>query len=183
MDGRDAISMSGPSSYYIQHRGMGGSSSGTQTGLHGPAPGIRSMQNPSSSLPLQHPGSVSTGSAFQVETPSSISPHGVGSGGAAQGEPVKRKRGRPRKYGPDGTMALALSPLSSTPTGSGSGSVSGATSASGSGSAAQMQRRGRGRPPGTGSKQQLASLGEFSFCFLSCCFRQEFPFTLTELIR
>ncbi|KAG1361303.1 AT-hook motif nuclear-localized protein 9 [Cocos nucifera] len=119
------------------------------------------MQNPSSCLPVQHPGSVSIGSAFQVETPSSISPHGVGAGGAAQGEPVKRKRGRPRKYGPDGTMALALSPLSSTPSGSGSGSVSGATSVSGSGSAAQMQRRGRGRPPGTGSKQQLASLGEW----------------------
>ncbi|XP_008778759.2 AT-hook motif nuclear-localized protein 9-like [Phoenix dactylifera] len=169
MDGRDAISMSGPSPYYIQHRGIGGNSTGPQTGLHGPPPGIRSMTNPSSSLSsLQHPG-MSIGSGFQVETPSSISPHGAnvggtGAAGGGPGEPVKKKkRGRPRKYGPDGTMALALSPLSSTPTVSGSGLVPGAASGSGSGSgsAAQMQKRGRGRPPGTGTKQQLASLGEW----------------------
>ncbi|KAG1359586.1 AT-hook motif nuclear-localized protein 9 [Cocos nucifera] len=167
MDGRDTISMSGPSPYYVQQRSIGGNSSGSQTGLHGPPPGIRLMTNPSSGLSsLQHPGSVSIGSGFQVETPSSISPHGANMGGAAgpgPGVPVKRKRGRPRKYGPDGAMALALSPLSSTPTVSGTGSVSGAASVSGSGSgsASQMQKRGRGRPPGTGRKQQLASFGEW----------------------
>ena len=159
--------MSGPSPYYIHHRGIGGNSSGSQTGLHGPPPGIRSMTNPSSSLSsLQHAGSVSIGPGFQVETPSSMSPHVGNVGGAAgpgPGVPVKRKRGRPRKYGPDGAMALALSPLSSPPTVSGSGTVSGAASVSGSGSASQMQKRGRGRPPGTGRKQQLASLGELPF--------------------
>ncbi|KAG6776714.1 hypothetical protein POTOM_020242 [Populus tomentosa] len=39
-----------------------------------------------------------------------VSPHGinVNMGGGIGGESMKRKRGRPRKYGPDGTMALAL---------------------------------------------------------------------------
>ncbi|CAK7345975.1 unnamed protein product [Dovyalis caffra] len=59
-----------------------------------------------------------------------VSPHGtnVNMGGGNGGESMKRKRGRPRKYGPDGTMALSLAsaPLSiavtqptSTATGSG----------------------------------------------------------------
>ncbi|KAF7826033.1 AT-hook motif nuclear-localized protein 9-like [Senna tora] len=79
------------------------------------------------------------GSAAQPEL------HGAPSG-VPSGEPVKRKRGRPRKYGPDGTVSLALTPPSS--------------SHPGSGTVTQSQKRGRGRPPGTGKKQQLASLGE-----------------------
>ena len=110
------------------------------------------------------------GPGFQLESSSStimsMSHHGVNVGGssavAGQGEPVKRKRGRPRKYGPDGGVALALSPLSATlPTaGSAAGGV-GTSSLSGSGSGSATPKRGRGRPPGTGRKQQLASLGEF----------------------
>ncbi|XP_008775340.1 AT-hook motif nuclear-localized protein 9-like [Phoenix dactylifera] len=165
MDGREGMAMSGPAPYYMQ-RGIGGPVAGSQhPGLHGPPPGIRSMPNPGSSLAAQSsgmgPGGGPIGSAaFQVESSPAISPQGgggMGGGGHAgvgSGEPMKRKRGRPRKYGPDGTMALALSPISSaTPPGSGMGS--------GSGSAAPTQKRGRGRPPGTGRKQQLASLGEW----------------------
>ncbi|EHA8589111.1 AT-hook motif nuclear-localized protein 9 [Cocos nucifera] len=157
------MAMSGPAPYYMQ-RGIGGPVAGSQhPGLHGPPQGIRSMPNPGSSLAAQSSGMGAGGGpvgsvAFQVESSPAISPHvggGVGSGGHAgvgSGEPMKRKRGRPRKYGPDGTMALALSPISSvTPPGSGMGS----------GSAAPTQKRGRGRPPGTGRKQQLASLGEW----------------------
>eukprot|EP00249_Psilotum_nudum_P021454 c28110_g2_i4 orf=547-1752(+) len=67
----------------------------------------------------------------------------VGMGmGIERGEPVKRKRGRPRKYGPDGSMALALAPLSTQ-----------------MGPVSPSQKRGRGRPPGSGRKQQLAALG------------------------
>lgn len=58
-----------------------------------------------------------------------------------RGEPVKRKRGRPRKYGTEG-MALALVPHSSAVD-----------------SGLPQQKRGRGRPPGSGRKQQLAALG------------------------
>ncbi|XP_031473470.1 AT-hook motif nuclear-localized protein 10 [Nymphaea colorata] len=69
--------------------------------------------------------------------------------GMAGGGPVKRKRGRPRKYGPDGTMALALTPVSSLP--GGYSSAANPTS--------PTAKKARGRPPGSGKKQQLAALG------------------------
>ncbi|KAJ8645249.1 hypothetical protein MRB53_006997 [Persea americana] len=77
------------------------------------------------------------------------------------GEPMKRKRGRPRKYGPDGAMALALTPVSppSTvpPSGGGAGSGSGGFSLARSPSS--PTKKGRGRPSGSGKKQQMAALG------------------------
>ncbi|KAA8516034.1 hypothetical protein F0562_019213 [Nyssa sinensis] len=136
MDRREAMALSGSASYYMQ-RGM------TGTGLEG-SPGIQPMSNPS--LPFQsNIGGGSVGSTLPVEPSSStILPHGVNVGSAVpSGQPVKRKRGRPRKYGPDETVSLALSPSSSAP----------------SGTIMSTQKRGRGRPPGTGRKQQLASLG------------------------
>lgn len=57
---------------------------------------------------------------------------------------MKKKRGRPRKYGPDGTVSIVIKPFSS-PTPS---------------SMSPLQKRGRGRPPGSGKNQQLAALGE-----------------------
>lgn len=79
-----------------------------------------------------------------------------------RGEPVKRKRGRPRKYGPDGSMALALAPHS----------------AAAAGAASLSQKRGRGRPPGSGRKQQLAALGTrklLSLNFVSFSSTSELP--------
>ncbi|KAK4794721.1 hypothetical protein SAY86_012715 [Trapa natans] len=68
------------------------------------------------------------------------------SGFSAPTEPVKkRKRGRPRKYGADGNFSLALSSASISP----------------SAPLGPPQKRGRGRPPGSGSKQKLASFGEW----------------------
>eukprot|EP00252_Welwitschia_mirabilis_P016260 TRINITY_DN3586_c0_g1_i2.p1 TRINITY_DN3586_c0_g1~~TRINITY_DN3586_c0_g1_i2.p1 ORF type:complete len:311 (-),score=48.01 TRINITY_DN3586_c0_g1_i2:55-987(-) len=69
------------------------------------------------------------------------------------GPPLKRKRGRPRKYGPDGTMALALASMAS---------VSSSASSS-------KKQRGRGRPPGStnvAKKQQLSALGSPGFGFI-----------------
>ncbi|WOL06999.1 AT-hook motif nuclear-localized protein 10-like [Canna indica] len=60
---------------------------------------------------------------------------------------VKKKRGRPRKYGPDGSMALALTPSS----------ASGYSNSPASASDPASKRRGR--PPGSGKKQQLDALG------------------------
>lgn len=141
------MALPGSTSYYMPG-GMAGSGSGTQTGLHG-SPGIRPLSGPN--VQFQSNICASTiGSALQVETSSSISPHSVNVGAppaVPQSEPVKRKRGRPRKYGPDGSVSLALSPSSSTHPGK-----TNTTS---------PQKRGRGRPPGTGRKQQLASLGKF----------------------
>ncbi|KAF5192280.1 At-hook motif nuclear-localized protein [Thalictrum thalictroides] len=143
MDGREGMGITGPGTYYM-HRGVPGSGSGAQTGLHGPS-GFRPLSNPT--IPVQsNMGGGSVGSTYPVESSSAL--HGVNASmapGMPSGEPVKRKRGRPRKYGPDGAVSLALSPLSSTPTPS---------------SLTPTQKRGRGRPPGTGRKQQLASLGE-----------------------
>nr|DAD28693.1 TPA_asm: hypothetical protein HUJ06_030161 [Nelumbo nucifera] len=54
----------------------------------------------------------------------------------------RKKRGRPRKYGSDGSIALTLSPgYSSSPSDF-------------------SPKRNRGRPPGSGKRQILASLGE-----------------------
>ncbi|KAJ4951068.1 hypothetical protein NE237_027900 [Protea cynaroides] len=151
MDGREAMALPGSASYYMlqQQRG-GGSVPGTQTGFHAP-PGFRPLSSPTMSMQSNIGGS-SAGSTFQVEPSSAISPNSGNVSvpdptGVAQGEPVRRKRGRPRKYGPDGPVSLALSPLSS--------------SAPPASSLAPTQKRGRGRPPGTGRKQQLASLGEW----------------------
>ncbi|PKA66265.1 Putative DNA-binding protein ESCAROLA [Apostasia shenzhenica] len=68
------------------------------------------------------------------------------------GEPLKKKRGRPRKYGPEGTMALALRPMSST-SGYSKSSMSDPTG------------KRRGRPPGSGKKQQLDALGSAGTAF------------------
>ncbi|KAL5976441.1 hypothetical protein ACLOJK_020773 [Asimina triloba] len=55
----------------------------------------------------------------------------------------RKKRGRPRKYGPDGSMALGLSPgFASPPT-----------------LLDFSAKRGRGRPPGSGKRQLLTALG------------------------
>lgn len=83
-------------------------------------------------------------------------------------EPGKKKRGRPRKYTPDGSIALGLAPT--TPLSSASGlhgdSYGANATAPGSGSAGggiatsseTPAKRNRGRPPGS-VKKQLDALG------------------------
>ncbi|XVF10612.1 hypothetical protein REPUB_Repub07fG0197600 [Reevesia pubescens] len=147
MDGREAMALSGGATPYYIHRGVGGSSSGsvTHTGLAAFHSGFRSLSNPQVQL-QSHVESTFTGE------PKSISfPHGINMGvssGMPPGEPVKKKRGRPRKYAPDGQVSLGLLPMPAKPKPS-------------SGSDASGQRRNRGRPPGSGRKQQLATLGEW----------------------
>ncbi|KAL9448823.1 hypothetical protein AB3S75_010875 [Citrus x aurantiifolia] len=101
-------------------------------------------------------------------------PSGAGGDGAipqAQGlnvmnmgsgsEPMKRKRGRPRKYGPDGTMSLALVPSPSSVTTATGGTGSGLSSPGGGPLSPDSIKKSRGRPPGSGSgkKHQLEALG------------------------
>ncbi|XP_050385295.1 AT-hook motif nuclear-localized protein 9 [Argentina anserina] len=141
MDRRDHMAMSGSASYYSP-RSLTGSA--TQSGLLG-SPGMHPLSNPNAVF-QSNLGAGSIGSTLPVEPSSTISPHGVNVGAlsvASQGESMKRKRGRPRKYGPDGTVSLALSPSTSL----------------NPGMVASSPKRGRGRPPGSGKKQQLASLG------------------------
>ncbi|KAG6593670.1 AT-hook motif nuclear-localized protein 9 [Cucurbita argyrosperma subsp. argyrosperma] len=139
MDRRDPMALSGSQSFYIQ-RGMSNSGSGAQ--------GMRSSTNPNMSFQT-NAGGNNVGSGLPMDPNPAISPYGANvgaqSGGMVASEPVKRKRGRPRKYGTEGTVSLALSPSPSAPNPASVGS---------------SPKRGRGRPPGSGKKQQLASLGE-----------------------
>lgn len=86
------------------------------------------------------------------------------------GESVKKKRGRPRKYGPDGIMTLALgnssTPLTTShiPPSSGS-AIGGFNSLAPDSGSAFVMKKARGRPIGSGKKQKMASLGK-SFSFL-----------------
>uniref|UniRef100_A0A5B7AM35 AT-hook motif nuclear-localized protein n=1 Tax=Davidia involucrata TaxID=16924 RepID=A0A5B7AM35_DAVIN len=67
-------------------------------------------------------------------------------------EPARKKRGRPRKYSPDGNIALGLAPTPvTTISPAGHGDSTGGTPAS-----ETSAKRSRGRPPGSGKKQMDA---------------------------
>ncbi|KAG5058566.1 hypothetical protein JHK86_013562 [Glycine max] len=154
MDGREAMAFSDGSAPYYMHRvGVGGSGSGFQ-----PAPGFRPLSNTGIQAESnarggqgQGGGSVGSNSPFSVEPPQGHANfnHGIGIG-APSSEPVKKKRGRPRKYGPDGAVSLRLSPMSAP-----------ANSTQDASETTPSQKKARGRPPGSGRKQQLAALGEW----------------------
>ncbi|KAL6858986.1 hypothetical protein ACP4OV_017988 [Aristida adscensionis] len=74
----------------------------------------------------------------------------------SMGEPVvKKKRGRPRKYGPDGSMSLALVPASAVAQGS-----SGPFSPAGSNPVASPDGvKKRGRPKGSTNKPRVDAFG------------------------
>ncbi|PON84598.1 PPC domain containing protein [Trema orientale] len=152
MDGREAMALSGGSaSYYLHRGGLGGSGSGSQpTGLHNPS-GFRPLSN--TGIPSQaNVRNSSMGPSFSVEPSRANFPHGtrmVVPPGMPSSEPVKKKRGRPRKYGPDGPVSLRLSSMSAS-----QNLTPGSAPPGG-------PKRSRGRPRGTGRKQQLASLGEW----------------------
>lgn len=90
----------------------------------------------------------------------------------------KKKRGRPRKYSPDGNIALQLAP---TPI---SSSTAGHGDSSNTPSSEPSAKKNRGRPPGSG-KRQLDALGICFFQFLNFVFTVHFffPFVfLTSMI-
>ncbi|OIT36266.1 PREDICTED: AT-hook motif nuclear-localized protein 5-like isoform X1 [Nicotiana attenuata] len=164
MDVREGMTLSGSAANYYLNRGISGSGSGPSPGAASGtgtpsgvpvSPGFKSLTNANIAV-QSNIGSSSTGnvnSTYQVENPSPNFGHGINISMASSvspsgSDPVKKKRGRPRKYGPDGTnMSLALSPLSSNP--------------SSGGSITPGPKRIRGRPPGSGWKQQLAAVGEW----------------------
>lgn len=78
-------------------------------------------------------------------------------------EPARKRRGRPRKYSPDGGIALGLSPTPVSPISSmvGHGDSAGGTGTSNAAtthSSDNQPKKARGRPPGSG-KRQLDALG------------------------
>ncbi|GLJ55355.1 hypothetical protein SUGI_1187790 [Cryptomeria japonica] len=113
--------------------------SGTNPNLNSPAPAV--------ALPVSGSATATLMSQINMNRAPGGMSMSIGMGGGTDSS-GKKKRGRPRKYGPDGSMALALTPLSSSAPG-------------GSYSSSPLQKRGRGRPPGSGKKQRLAALGEW----------------------
>ncbi|RWV81021.1 hypothetical protein GW17_00057603 [Ensete ventricosum] len=112
----------------------------------------------SSSSPVPQPpptylggggGSIATGDGSTASA--AVSPHGLN---INVGEPVKKKRGRPRKYGPDG---LALTSLATAASVSSSSPPAGTGHLAPSGSA-DATKKPKGRPPGSSKKQQMGAL-------------------------
>ncbi|KAK3002464.1 hypothetical protein RJ639_022104 [Escallonia herrerae] len=118
----------------------------------------------SSPAPYQTSNPASGGGG---EGPAVLPPQSIKS----SGEQLKRKRGRPRKYGPDGSMALSITsapPAATVSPGSGGFSppaqppqAPAAVAAPPSGEMASpvSSKKGRGRPPGSSKKQQMEALG------------------------
>ncbi|KAL1192040.1 AT-hook motif nuclear-localized protein 5 [Cardamine amara subsp. amara] len=173
MDGREAMAFPGSHpQYYLQRRAFTNlSPSQVASGLHAPPPpppGFRPMSNPN----IHHPQANNPGPPFSIaEHRHSDFGHSIhmgmaSSASASSVQPslqpppppppetpmVKKKRGRPRKYVPDGQVSLGLSPMPC---------ASNKSKDSSSLTDPNAPKRARGRPPGTGRKQRLANLGEW----------------------
>ncbi|KAI4327270.1 hypothetical protein L6164_019753 [Bauhinia variegata] len=141
--------------------------------MMGPASYASSMPNPSSS-PMISPNSTATMMAPatarfpfnsgvpqplpQTKPPELLNSTSPYDGSSSALRPCgfsidsgKKKRGRPRKYSPDGNIALGLAP---TPMSSSAGQGD----SSGTPSTEPSAKKNRGRPPGSG-KKQLDALG------------------------
>ncbi|KAL2936475.1 AT-hook motif nuclear-localized protein 12 [Bienertia sinuspersici] len=156
MDGREGMALQGSTPYYM-HRAISGvvGSGAGQPGLNTPQ-GFRPSSNPNLTAQPIVRANNSGGPAFNVEGSQPNVPQGftitVASTGGSLSEPTKKKRGRPRKYGPDGSAPGAAS---------GSRTVSLGLSPSTPNSGALAERKKRGRPPGSGRKQRLSSVGDW----------------------
>jgi len=191
MDGKELISPSDLQSFYQhqhhqqqQHRaalaaGGGAHSPSSLAGMHSvirPMPNMPNMNMSATAILNSIGGGSLAGMQFQMDTAPpplmhnsttmasvSASASGTVPPAPAPAEPVKRKRGRPRKYGPDGTIKAAASAaqqqqhqLVSAPPRMGS-SMSGPDMLQGArGMDDPAHKKRRGRPPGTGKKQHTS---------------------------
>lgn len=161
MDSTDSSSLAASSGaassspYYVHHRPSPSPSTATQPP---PQPAFPSPP-PLDGYPRHHPLDV-------FSFPMGPDPHipqgqmgasmSAGAGAAVKGEQddlVRKKRGRPRKYKPDGS-GPAPSPATAPPPCT---AIVPVTPGSGGGPSSEKRR---GRPPGSGKMQQLASLGK-----------------------
>ena len=164
--------MAFPGSHYYLQRGGGGaftnlSPSQVASGLHAP-PGMRPMPNPNVHHPLaNNPGPQFPMSDHRLSDFGHSIHMGMSSSVAVEQQPpppmmetpmVKKKRGRPRKYAPEGQVSLGLSPMPSS-----SSCASNKAKDSSAVTDPNAPKRARGRPPGTGRKQRLANLGQIFF--------------------
>lgn len=119
-----------------------GSSDGGTTPYYPIMPPISSSPPPTETY--QVPAVVAVAVPLSVDPSVSMDPTSI--------EPAKRKRGRPRKYAPDGS---ANSGIISPPPQSGGGF----SPTEGVEAPSFLRTKSRGRPPGSGKKQQLGDLG------------------------
>ncbi|CAL5070878.1 unnamed protein product [Urochloa decumbens] len=171
MDGKDLISQSDFQSFYQQqqqqqqHRAAQQQqhSPSSLAGMHSVIRPMPNMNMSATAILSSIGGGSLAGMQFQMDAapPPLLHNNAMGSVSAgsasaavppAPAEPVKRKRGRPRKYGPDGTMKAAQQQLVSAPT-----RMAGADMLGGQGMEDPAQKKRRGRPPGTGKKQHTSS--------------------------
>lgn len=136
MEGREAMSYGDSgleATYFPQQTGVNVSVVGSHTrGVTDATAGFRQA-------------SSGQGDDFQIDnSDSNYHQLSINMGSLSGSEPVKKKRGRPRKYVPEKSIALELTPMSETAS---------------QGSIGSREKRKRGRPLGSGRKQQLASLG------------------------
>ncbi|KAL8062677.1 hypothetical protein ABFX02_02G163200 [Erythranthe guttata] len=135
MDQREAMSLTGSASYYM-HPGTAESVTGLQSSPN---------MSPLSNAALHFQSNIGGSLNVHLDSSSAMSAHGVGGGPPAmqQGEPVvRRKRGRPRKYGHDGGVSLSLTPSVSNPA-----------------SILRQPQKWKGRPSGSGRKPLMSSPG------------------------
>ncbi|GER30364.1 AT hook motif DNA-binding family protein [Striga asiatica] len=177
MDGREGINVQGSSSYFLNNRdGFGGTGPfvrGPGVSLQVSNPIYKNLSNhqnislhPNAGITGNAP--VSESSAFHVENSSlnnNISSSNNNSNSYTQGMSIaivpggshggvemteKKKRGRPRKYGPEGSPKVTLKLSSHVPK---------MPSSSDPNTSGEKPRKGR--PPGTGWKQKLAHHGDW----------------------
>ncbi|KAK4802667.1 hypothetical protein SAY86_000870 [Trapa natans] len=157
MEGREAMAMSGGSAQHFIHKTGLGSASGSQpSGFIAPPPHFRALASnrhhhvqAAAAAAAAHSGirALLTEQAFAEEMPpppggfshGRISTDASSAGPPSGEQPLKKKRGRPRKYTLNAKVALGLLPSSVTP----------------------IPKKARGRPPGSGWKQRLAAVGEW----------------------
>jgi len=168
MDDKELISQSDLQSFYQQqqqhHRAFGGGggqhSPSSLAGMHSVIRPMPNMNMSPSAILNSIGGGSFTGMQFQMDPPPPPLLHTAAMGAsaptstpgavpAAPTEPVKRKRGRPRKYGPDGTMKQQQLVAAQPRIG-----PSGPNMISSAGIEDSSQKKRRGRPPGTAKKHQ-----------------------------
>ncbi|XP_048559110.1 AT-hook motif nuclear-localized protein 10-like [Triticum urartu] len=135
---------------------------GSASVMHGMPLAFNPMASPGASQAALKPADMPPLAMYRPDSTPPGMPQSVGGGGGALvvsvsgsgsgGELVKKKRGRPRKYGPDGTMGSAVKAEA--------GGQSG-----GAGSNSNPDGKRRGRPPGSGKKKQLDALGSAGTSF------------------
>lgn len=144
-----------------EHSGMmmapncyGGGSHGHSMMMMGNSSGLMppGLSFPFNTMPASAPNLFdSPGLMYSGDSMPRMRPEGMFS----MDEPVKKKRGRPRKYGPDGSMSLALCSTTSTSECNNNNNAS----------MPELTVKRRGRPPGSRKKQQLDALGSSGTSF------------------